>query len=231
MARAREFYWGFRDSSAPRRRGCSRPGRKTGRRRRAAARVRGARAGRRPVSRRAQLHLGLDLRGLRDRARRPRRVDDYPRCLSHAQAGWRLPMHGGFETVTPIIDLPFVARQSRSDRTPAEIRQELDCPPRRGWRWCRSAATVDYLGFRAPRLPHELGYRDHVVSTDDRPAAARRAHRCRRPALCSRAAAPRSRQGRGRGGHQAGQGSFRTASRMARRCAIPDAATLRNTRP
>jgi len=66
-----------------------------------------------------------------------------------AQAGWRMPLHGGFETVTPIIDLPFVARQSRSDRTPAEIRQELGLPaaPR--------LALVSFGGYGVSDLPLE----------------------------------------------------------------------------
>jgi L-arabinokinase len=29
-----------------------------------------------------------------------------------AAAGWRLPMHGGFESIAPIIDVPFVARHA-----------------------------------------------------------------------------------------------------------------------
>ncbi|MEO5896754.1 MAG: hypothetical protein ABIS06_13735 [Vicinamibacterales bacterium] len=31
-----------------------------------------------------------------------------------AAAGWRLPMHGGFETVPMVLDLPFVARHARA---------------------------------------------------------------------------------------------------------------------
>jgi L-arabinokinase len=33
-----------------------------------------------------------------------------------ASAGWRLPMHGGFATIDPIVDLPFVARHARHGR-------------------------------------------------------------------------------------------------------------------
>ena len=43
-----------------------------------------------------------------------------------ATAGWRLPMHGGFETVTPIVELPFVARHSAQSQ--AEVRRILNLP-------------------------------------------------------------------------------------------------------
>lgn len=33
-----------------------------------------------------------------------------------ASAGWRLPMHGGFATIDPVLDLPFVARHARHGR-------------------------------------------------------------------------------------------------------------------
>lgn len=33
-----------------------------------------------------------------------------------ASAGWRLPMHGGFATINPVLDLPFVARHARLAR-------------------------------------------------------------------------------------------------------------------
>ena len=32
-----------------------------------------------------------------------------------ATAGWRMPLHGGFQSITPLVDVPFVARQSRRD--------------------------------------------------------------------------------------------------------------------
>ena len=41
-------------------------------------------------------------------------------------AGWRLPMHGGFATIAPIVDVPFVARHARHDR--ATVRRTLSLP-------------------------------------------------------------------------------------------------------
>ena len=45
----------------------------------------------------------------------------------HADAAWRLPMHGGFQGFTTIRDLPFVARHSRRDRD--ELRHRLGLRP------------------------------------------------------------------------------------------------------
>ena len=45
-----------------------------------------------------------------------------------ARAGWRLPMHGGFESVPGVVDLPFVARRSRADRSREELRARLGLP-------------------------------------------------------------------------------------------------------
>jgi L-arabinokinase len=46
-----------------------------------------------------------------------------------ASAGWRLPMHGGFATIDPIVDLPFVARHARHQRD--DVRGMLGLPPDR----------------------------------------------------------------------------------------------------
>jgi hypothetical protein len=43
-----------------------------------------------------------------------------------ATAGWRLPLHGGFETIDPVIDLPFVARHAAHARD--ETRRRLGLP-------------------------------------------------------------------------------------------------------
>ena len=43
-----------------------------------------------------------------------------------AAAGWRLPMHGGFDTFRMVVDMPFVARHSTRDR--AEVRQAFSLP-------------------------------------------------------------------------------------------------------
>ena len=57
-----------------------------------------------------------------------------------ATAAWRLPMHGGFESIARVIDVPFVARHARHGG-PTFAR----CAVSRttgAWRWCRSAATA-----------------------------------------------------------------------------------------
>jgi L-arabinokinase len=43
-----------------------------------------------------------------------------------AAAGWRLPMHGGFQTFTTIVDLPFVARHATCERR--VVRDRLGLP-------------------------------------------------------------------------------------------------------
>src|SRR5687768_13374619 len=47
---------------------------------------------------------------------------------SHADAGWRLPMHGGFETFDTIVDVPLVARHPSAGWTRSAIRSELGLP-------------------------------------------------------------------------------------------------------
>jgi hypothetical protein len=44
-----------------------------------------------------------------------------------ADAAWRLPMHGGFESFETILDVPFVARHATHE--PAETRARLGLPP------------------------------------------------------------------------------------------------------
>jgi hypothetical protein len=48
------------------------------------------------------------------------------RAYTCAAAGWRLPLHGGFETFGTVDDMPFVARQSRRD--PDDVRRAFDLP-------------------------------------------------------------------------------------------------------
>lgn len=43
-----------------------------------------------------------------------------------ATAGWRLPMHGGFDAIAPVADVPFVARHATRGRE--ETRAALDLP-------------------------------------------------------------------------------------------------------
>jgi L-arabinokinase len=44
----------------------------------------------------------------------------------HAEAAWRLPMHGGFATFDTIVDVPFVARHARHARD--HVRRTLGLP-------------------------------------------------------------------------------------------------------
>ena len=60
------------------------------------------------------LHLGPDV------------IPAIQRAYHKAHAGWRLPMHGGFETFETVIDVPFVARHARHTR--ADTRRKLGLP-------------------------------------------------------------------------------------------------------
>jgi hypothetical protein len=53
-------------------------------------------------------------------------VDAIGEAYSYADLALRLPMHGGFATVSRIVDVPFVAR--RSGREPEETRAALGLP-------------------------------------------------------------------------------------------------------
>ena len=64
-----------------------------------------------------------------------------------ATAGWRMPMHGGFETVRSIVDLPFVARQPRVDVTRESIRRALGLP------LTKPLALVSFGGYGVAGLP------------------------------------------------------------------------------
>lgn len=82
------------------------------------------------------------------------RLESAPRLLPTmrdayglAGAGWRLPMHGGFDTVAPIVDVPFVARRSRQDLTRDDIRHALGLPQR------APLALVSFGGYGVEGLP------------------------------------------------------------------------------
>lgn len=49
-------------------------------------------------------------------------------AYASAAEAWRLPLHGGFATVGRIIDVPFVTRQARADRTARDVRSDLSLP-------------------------------------------------------------------------------------------------------
>ncbi len=52
-------------------------------------------------------------------------------AYASAAAGWRLPMHGGFETIPMLLDLPFVARHAHPDHDRAKVFECLSIPPGR----------------------------------------------------------------------------------------------------
>ena len=57
----------------------------------------------------------------------PELRDTLRRAYELAAAGWRLPMYGGFETIAPLLDLPFVARHGR--HAPEHVRRVCGLPP------------------------------------------------------------------------------------------------------
>jgi hypothetical protein len=74
-------------------------------------------------------------------------VDAMGRAYATAEAGWRLPLCGGFETIDPIIDLPFVARHARADLSRRAIREQLGLPGE------RPLTLVSFGGYGLRQLP------------------------------------------------------------------------------
>jgi hypothetical protein len=66
-----------------------------------------------------------------------------------AESGWRMPLHGGFETFGHVTDIPFVARQSRPGLAPHAIRATLGLPID------RRLALISFGGYGLRRLPLE----------------------------------------------------------------------------
>jgi hypothetical protein len=64
-----------------------------------------------------------------------------------SSVGWRLPMHGGFESFDTILDVPLVARHARADRTRQEVRQALGLPDE------GPLALVSFGGYGVHDLP------------------------------------------------------------------------------
>lgn len=92
------------------------------------------------------------------------------RAAYQGAAGWRLPMHGGFDTVRPVVDVPLVARHASPDRSVEELRQALELPVG------RPLALVSFGGYGADNLPLDrLDCFDDwdVVLTAPEPATAR----------------------------------------------------------
>jgi L-arabinokinase len=80
-----------------------------------------------------------------------------------AEAAWRLPLHGGFESFATIVDVPFVARHARYDAS--ETRARLALPSR------RRLALSSFGGYGLDRLElHRLDCLDtwRVIVTGDR---------------------------------------------------------------
>jgi len=67
----------------------------------------------------------------------------------HADAAWRLPMHGGFATFDTIVEVPFVARHAQHPRD--EVRRALDLPADRPL-VLSSFGGYGVSGFDASRL-------------------------------------------------------------------------------
>ena len=74
-------------------------------------------------------------------------VAETGRAYATARAGWRLPLPGGFETISPIIDLPFIARHGRADIDATGIRRAIDLPAE------RPLALVSFGGYGLGQLP------------------------------------------------------------------------------
>ena len=69
--------------------------------------------------------------------------EDYAR----ASAAWRMPLHGGFETIRDIVDLPLVARRGRALGDRRAVRERFGLPPD------RPLALVSFGGYGLRQLP------------------------------------------------------------------------------
>lgn len=72
-------------------------------------------------------------------------VDTVARAYAHAHGAWRLPMHGGFQSIRRVEDVPFVARFSRRD--PEETRRAFGLP------LDRSVVLSSFGGYGLRGLP------------------------------------------------------------------------------
>jgi hypothetical protein len=74
-------------------------------------------------------------------------VSSIGESYASAFAAWRLPIHGGFETIRPIVDLPLVARHGRTagDRRSARARFGLPLE--------RPLALFSFGGYGVRQLP------------------------------------------------------------------------------
>ena len=74
-------------------------------------------------------------------------VEQIGKVYETADAGWRLPLGGGFETIDPIIEVPFVARHARADLSRDQIRRQLALPGD------RPLMLVSFGGYGLHQLP------------------------------------------------------------------------------
>ena len=66
-----------------------------------------------------------------------------------AEAGWRLPLGGGFETIDPIIDCAVRGpARTRGPEPRSRSGSSSGCPAIVRWRWSRSAATA-FTSYRS----------------------------------------------------------------------------------
>ena len=82
---------------------------------------------RRPVRRRVELHVGLDLQGYGGQLRSaPDLIHPIQSAYRQAAAAWRLPLHGGFET----FNQSSTSRSSRGARRSraTDVRRRLGLP-------------------------------------------------------------------------------------------------------
>ena len=78
-------------------------------------------------------------------------------AYGQASEGWRMPLHGGFATVRRVLDIPFVARHARADRSAADVKRELGLPPD------RSIALISFGGYGVEGLPlSQIDCRDEI---------------------------------------------------------------------
>jgi len=66
---------------------------------------------------------------------------------ARASAAWRMPVHGGFETIRDIVDVPLVARRGQAQGDQRSVRSRLGLPPD------RPLALVSFGGYGLRQLP------------------------------------------------------------------------------
>jgi L-arabinokinase len=77
----------------------------------------------------------------------PAVVDAVQDLYKAAAEAWRLPMHGGFDAIGRIVDVPLVARHAARDRAREELRRALGIPPG------GPVALVSFGGYGVRSLP------------------------------------------------------------------------------